>query len=343
MFPLRNRVGFIHYDYSVILYPIHFLSQVLFTTAVPLFFLISGYLFFVGVENYNISTYKQKIAKRIKTLFIPYCAWNLFYLIPTLLKWASNGGDYSVWYFLESIWIMPEQEGRIEIMTMATPVDPPLWFVRDLMVCMVVSPIIWYVIKRKWINYLFLLLLAIPWIVGMPFMFPFPGISFCSILFFSLGCYLAISTINVGVFLQNKSLLWGSLTLFCVLAIVDLYTISYQIGEDSVAIKQLPYVFSTEALLGCLLYPMIASRIVRGRSIDSAKLGGAFSVFASHWIILSVMNAALKMMLPSEIGELEAFLIYLSLVLVAFFGGIFINKLLNRNSLMKQLFTGGRD
>lgn len=45
--------------------------------AVPVFFLISGYLFFRGMENWNTSVWVNKIKRRIKTLLVPYILWNI--------------------------------------------------------------------------------------------------------------------------------------------------------------------------------------------------------------------------------------------------------------------------
>lgn len=45
---------------------------------VPSFFIISGYLFFYGVDNFTADVYKKKLSSRFKTLFIPYMIWDLF-------------------------------------------------------------------------------------------------------------------------------------------------------------------------------------------------------------------------------------------------------------------------
>ena len=45
--------------------------------AVPIFFLVSGYLFFVKLEEWNTNIWIDKLKKRVKTLLIPYVLWNL--------------------------------------------------------------------------------------------------------------------------------------------------------------------------------------------------------------------------------------------------------------------------
>ncbi len=83
-FPLRTGDLLVSYNYGIIKYPIHLFSDILFGPAVPLFFMISGFLFFVGVNKFDTATYKCKILSRARTLLIPYLIWNLIYLLPPI-------------------------------------------------------------------------------------------------------------------------------------------------------------------------------------------------------------------------------------------------------------------
>lgn len=56
-----------------------FLAHGLFTAAVPVFFILSGYLFFRNTESVSDVVVKQK--KRARTLLIPYLAWSAFYYV----------------------------------------------------------------------------------------------------------------------------------------------------------------------------------------------------------------------------------------------------------------------
>lgn len=47
-------------------------------TCVPFFFMISGYLFF---RTYESTKWKEKLNSRVKTFFVPYLIWNVFYAI----------------------------------------------------------------------------------------------------------------------------------------------------------------------------------------------------------------------------------------------------------------------
>ena len=56
-------------------------GRILVTFVVILFFLISGYLFFVHLQKWDHKVWKQKMSRRIWTLLIPYFLWNTLYII----------------------------------------------------------------------------------------------------------------------------------------------------------------------------------------------------------------------------------------------------------------------
>jgi fucose 4-O-acetylase-like acetyltransferase len=53
-----------------------FFSQVFGRISVPLFFFMSGFLFFLNVDKFNGYSYAKKLKSRAKTLLIPYLFWN---------------------------------------------------------------------------------------------------------------------------------------------------------------------------------------------------------------------------------------------------------------------------
>ena len=111
-------------------------SQTLVKVAMPAFFVMSGYLFFANVEQFNKEIFSQKIRRRIKTLLIPYIIWNL--LMAVKLKTIN----------LSFFW---------------TPANMPLWFLRDLMIVSLLSPII-YIGVRRLGYWVFVLLLPVLYI-----------------------------------------------------------------------------------------------------------------------------------------------------------------------------------
>lgn len=144
--------------------------------SVPIFLLISGYLFFrEGSYELTKELWISKFKKRIFSLLVPYLLWNFIGYIIYAIKIGFDFED-----LFHSFWVIdiPGRSG-------SSPIDGPLWYVRNLMIMVVISPIISYMMKyTKW--YL-ILIMTILWIIQIP---PFNkgiGIAF---YFFSLGGYL---------------------------------------------------------------------------------------------------------------------------------------------------------
>lgn len=118
-FPLTVGVVFIHFNIAKDVFSmqgvkyglnnadwyyfvINFFSDVLPRVGVPLFFLISGFLFFYRKE-FNTTIYKKKISNRMVTLVLPYFLWNLvailitlFHQLPFLSSVFPNAGKTNV-------------------------------------------------------------------------------------------------------------------------------------------------------------------------------------------------------------------------------------------------------
>ena len=186
-FPIYSHGEITFFDQSLICYPISLFSLVLFGSAVPLFFGISGYLFFYK-PDFNVSIYRDKLMKRVKTLLIPYVLWNIIYVLFNVILLKSKGQSINVVSQLVSIWHMPNS---------SFPADPALWFVRDLMVCMVMSPLIYQIIKRKRLFVYFFIPFFCLWLTYAFSDKLISGLSISSLLFFTIGGYLAVNKTDV--------------------------------------------------------------------------------------------------------------------------------------------------
>ena len=99
-FPLTVFVVFIHYNIGVRGFSLHgvtygldapewfrwvtaLFSDVLPRTAVPLFYIISGYLFFRG-GSFDTDLYRRKLRTRASTLLVPYLLWNVIAVLVQL-------------------------------------------------------------------------------------------------------------------------------------------------------------------------------------------------------------------------------------------------------------------
>lgn len=181
---------------------------------VPCFFLISGYFFLKGKPLSYIS-YKEKIFKRFKTLFIPYVLWNIMpLLVPLILCFTSflftNQLNKFLLYFNEVI----NDFSPVKIFwncrsnkELFYPANFPMWYIRDLILVIITSPIIYFLLNK--LKIVFLLLCIIAFIAKIPFT--------NAILFFSIGMFLSYNKIDI-ISLTHKYkeiILSISLIVFC--------------------------------------------------------------------------------------------------------------------------------
>lgn len=156
--------------------------------AVPMFFLLSGALFF---RNYTNKLYFKKLKSRFKTLVIPYLFWNSLPLISLffafLVSKDYNGTLGSTNWFLAIF----HHECNVTF-----------WFIFDLIIFIIIAPLINVFLNNKSIAIvtLFLLILLREFGIEIPENIFFRS---DSIIFYFLGCIVGKFYM---VFLQNKSI-----------------------------------------------------------------------------------------------------------------------------------------
>lgn len=158
--------------------------------AVPFFFLASGY--FLACKVVGVSGFRTAIRKRIRTLFVPYLLWQLIWVAWLCLCVGANvmrtGGAFSQ-YWLYQGWsnlsLLGLHYGQYPAMGL-------LWYVRALLLLVVISPVLFFLVRRfgAWsLLLLYALELAgaiwsMPWnVIGM--LLPMQAV-----FFFGAGCYL---------------------------------------------------------------------------------------------------------------------------------------------------------
>lgn len=211
--------------------------------SVPVFFFISGLLFFHNTTNFNHDTWKKKLQRRLHTLFIPYIIWNIFAIILLWLTLHTGMGHYtanskifspSIGNFLKCFWMY---DGMLadSFNPSSYPINVALWYVRNLIILCLIAKPIHFAIKRN-IPVTFTLCAAI-WVF----------IHDSSLFFFTAGAYFSISKHNTTN-LNRNNILYTSLCAY-ILSGVALLLIPYQ-ESVSYIIKQIniiafiPLVFS---------------------------------------------------------------------------------------------------
>lgn len=129
-------------------------AGLLWDQSVPVYFFISGFAFFLNVDM-SAATYRRKLRNRTKSLLIPYIIWNtlaiaklLLFALPCLgflfadqrtladMDLSAGAVAWSYWDISRGIMHTPLVTGEIY------PIDTPLWFLRDLMIVVVTTPLL---------------------------------------------------------------------------------------------------------------------------------------------------------------------------------------------------------
>lgn len=261
-------------------------SQTLVKIAVPVFFIISGYLFFSNIEELTPKVYKAKMLRRMKTLLIPYLIWNL--LMAVKLKTFS----WSIfWIFWCPAGIQTDWFGHEQWMT--APANMPLWFLRDLIIISLFTPII-YILVRKFGKWL-IALMTILYLSGICAFIP--GLSAYAVYFFTYGAFLSIRKMNLID--SARRIEWPAYILSVILAIAMMLTYSTPVFSSLMLCFR---------ITGSFAVFCIASRIFSAttRRIPSVICKSAYFIYLAHYVFfLSFIDIAFFAIFGTSIPALS--------------------------------------
>ena len=283
-----------------------FFSVVIARSAVPIFFIISGYLLFLKVEEYNKTVYISKLRKRWHSLVIPYFSWIVLLILWTLMfkvggillhgkPWTGFLDYFQNNGYLHMLWDSSVWDERTTWLGIEThnsgPVLLPFWYMRDLIMMVVISPVIYWLIKKLKIIFIILLLAIYVFDIRVSWM---SGTFTCASLFFSLGAYFAIKKQDF------TDVLWKWKKIICPVAVAlmiyQTYTGSAMGDEISKMIHPWLVIFQSFAfiLLASALcnYPKLY-----GMNKKLART--SFFIYALHpfilYNIISIINKVMPM------------------------------------------------
>ena len=239
-------------------------SQTLVKVAVPVFFIMSGYLFFANVDKWDITTYKKKILRRIKTLLIPYLIWNL--LMAVKLKTFSMSIFWAYW---DPTGKQIDWFGHEQLMT--APANMPLWFLRDLMVVSLLTPIIYILVRR--LGYWLMAALTVLYLSGVCAFIP--GLSAYAVFFFTFGAFLSIRKMDLITSFKRVEIPAYLLSV--------LFAISMLLTYNTPVFSSLMLCFR---LTGAIAVFCLASRIlsVTDKRFPSVVCNSAYFIYLAHYV-----------------------------------------------------------
>ena len=288
--------------------------------AVPVFFSISAFLYFQQWE-FSWSCYKQKVLRRVKSLWVPFVIFNALVVL----------------YYFVKLYLLPIPSERhelpdvLEIVTgclfgIPEPFNGPLWFVRELMVFVLFAPLLGWVVSRGW-----------KWAVAIVMVSFAVGryASYFSILYWTpclvLGCYCALFEVRC---LSNKiSDKWKWLVVTCFLMFLAFVYFCLQDAADS---SLLYYFYRMSAPVWILLLYTVFDNLLPHRLVMSVA-PFTFFIFCSHTFFINIVNALVQGIctLPCGVGEAVVFVVAFVMVVLA-------GRLLSCVKPLWKLLTGFR-
>jgi fucose 4-O-acetylase-like acetyltransferase len=314
-FPLIIGVILIHsYSNSITLngvsvlfidhFPINYIIQSLFSKVmgmfcVPIFFFMSGFLFFLNCEI-DLPTYRKKINNRIRTLFIPYVFWNLLVLliyfiaqtIPQISPYVNQPiiRNYSFIDYLNAFGGF--DDGK--------PIAFQFWFIRDLFMVSLLTPLLKLLLS--YFKYYGLIVVGTIWYFNS--LLIIPEYLLTTLFFFTFGAYFSYNKKNFISYFRKYSFL--SAIIYPIVAALDLFT-------DGMAFN--PYIHNLNILIGVFFCFNLVSFFIEKGSIQNNRIlsRSSFFIFAMHEPLLSFIRKIMyKILSPSTEFML----------LVIYFGGM---------------------
>ena len=288
--------------------------------AIPFFFMMSGFLYFLGVENF--SQLKEKNFRRIHSLLIPYLLWNILELIfwgglsfvPSLHDQMvhSFGVDWSPGWLLKKLTI--------------EPINGQFWYIRTLIIFCALSPVFLLIYRHKIISLMCFGLLMRYWLFIDCGIFSTEGL----VCFFLGGL--------IGYHQWHKKLeyyKWGwssLLIMICTMIICSIYRFTFS-GAWYFRIF-LSVIFLVQFSLYCEKNTFV------NRKIETLS-NRSFFIYAIHGNTLAALSVLFSRVVPHT--PLMSFVMYVVNIVIIITSAILVAGLLQKIfPKFYSLLTGGR-
>lgn len=262
--------------------------------SVPLFFMFAGYLQFCKNDKYGIL-----LKKKSKSLLLPYCIWTLicvlaFYFGQTILQLrpffqdeANNVRNWNLQNWIGIFWVHKN----------GSPLLGQFWFLRDLMILEIFTPLVKNCIKK--IPTLIIFCIVFCFIKGLPLGFE------TALFYFIIGAIFAESKFDFFIIVDKIKWIELLFLLFG-LSLIQMNKI-----QD----------FGIGTILSCLFCLKLSSILIKNEKIFSylSYLSGlSFFLYAIHgpFLITLIAKISYKVISLYGIGCLIQFIIPVLLTII---------------------------
>jgi succinoglycan biosynthesis protein ExoH len=252
-----------------------YLGDSLFRIGVPCLSAISGYLLFHrGLSGFD---YPKVMRTKAKTVLLPFLLWNSTFLLAVLIAQKLDMGQG---YLPDAAGATPRELVSHALALEAWPINLPLYFLRDLLLCLVLSPLIGHLVMR-YPRATLLLFLAYA-------VLPVPNGIFLkkSILFgFSVGVYAALHQVDVKRLDAHARPVVLAVALVSLLLAAGLYATGPQYPQWMDVLRgivAISGIFGAWALSSLLIRTRLGARLGAGSGLS-------FWIFCAHYPLLIVL------------------------------------------------------
>lgn len=297
--------------------------------SVPIYFFISGFVFFLNTD-FNKEVYLRKLHNRVKTLLVPYIVWNTVAILLVLVKQlplfsaflSYQGAELNFTFknILSCFWqdngmlSPPPSEAGLIVSVSPFPINAALWFLRDLMIVVIFSPLIYWMIKRFKTTYVIILgIVYISTIVYGGVL----GIS--ALFFFSWGAYMSLN----GADIISKFRPYFHVSLFVYLICGLLYSF---LPDTSVA----SYIKLIQSFVGLVFLFNLSAFLLEKNicRVNKFLSSASFFLYITHCLLVHrVTKVVLRVFEPtSDLGVTGTYLLSATLTVLSLILSYYILK-----------------
>lgn len=269
--------------------------------SVPIYFFISGFVFFINTD-FNKKVYIGKLKNRIKTLLVPYIVWNTAAILLVVVKqlpifssflsYPGAGLNISFANIISCFWqdnglLSPPLDINATVPVSPFPINAALWFIRDLMLVVIASPLIYWMIKKLQKIYL----------VGLGLIYIYATLNsgifgITALFFFSWGAFLSINRSDViSAFRPYFKL---SFIIYMLLGVL------YFLLEDCIPIS-IKYIKLIQSLIGLVFLFDLSSYLLEKKycKVNAFLSSASFFIYITHCLLVHrVTKILLKLFNP---------------------------------------------
>lgn len=307
----------------------NFVGGSLIRFCIPLFFFLSGYLFFKGTQEGGIYLILKKMKSRVRTLVLPYVLWNgIFFLSIILLQLCPFIGSRINSDFLSRC--VHGDWADLAIFIFWEPAGFHLWFLKYLIIFIASCPLIYLLFQRRGPTWI--LAFATITTIGI---YGWGGENMQGLPFFLFGAYLAFQNISIDR-ISRKTSTYISLSVYSAWCMANTLFPEFQIPQ-----LELPKLaLGTYAVWA--LYDQLAPVHVRTMHTLSSCSKYTFFIYVLHEPWINIYKKLITMYFPSN--QYILLLAYFTTPAIMMITCIFVARILQkRTHSMYSVLTGGRN